>query len=508
MINNEYIDKLQLENEQQKSIIATLEKSVRSLNEQLEWFKRQLFGKRSEKIIPIISSTQLTFEGIVSSESIKDTQTQTIKTHERIKPDRQGQDTISLPEDLPVEKVVLDLPEEQKVCQETGVKLVKIGEEVSRKLAHKPGSYYIKEIIRPKYANPKRSEEGIKTANLPESLLNRCQADDSFLTEILVRKYADHLPLYRISEILSRDNIKISRQLLSQWVLKSAETLRPLYNEMQRQILSSGYVFIDESPVKMLDPGAGQTKLTYMWVLCGGKGSNPPYRVYNFRDNRQHRNAEEILKGFSGVVHSDKYGAYENLAHKKQFTWCPCWVHIRRKFFEAEHGDKEFRQMVLEKIEELFAIEKVAWDESSDNRLKMRQERAVPLIDELTLAVKDKMLNGKVLPKSNFKEALGYYYSLVPFLKNYTSDPWAHLDNNLCERAVRPLAIGRKNWLFVGNQDGGEAAAIMLSLIQTCRGLGINPRIYLEDIMRRLMSHNSQKLVELLPDNWLKEKSS
>jgi transposase len=507
MINNEYITQLQLENEQLKKVISTLEKSVNLLKEQLEWFKKQIFGKRSEKIIPSLS-TQLTFEGMPSSESTEKAEAQPIKAHERQKSNRQGQDTISLPEDLPVEQVVLDLPEEQKVCQETGIELVKIGEEISRKLAHKPGSYYIKEIIRPKYAHPKRSEEGIKTANLPESLLNRCYADDSLLAEILVRKYADHLPLYRVSEILSRDNVEISRQLLSQWVLKSAEALRPLYNEMQRQILSSGYVFIDESPVKMLDPGAGQTKLTYMWVLCGGKGSSPPYRIYNFRDNRQHRNAEEILKGFSGVLHSDKYGAYENLAHRKQFTWCPCWVHIRRKFFEAEHGDKEFRQMILGRIEELFAIEKIAWEESPSHRLEIRQKDSVPIIDSLTLAVKEKLANGKVLPKSNFKEALGYYYSLIPFLKNYTSDPWAHLDNNLCERAVRPLAIGRKNWLFVGNQDGGDAAAIALSLIQTCRGLGINPRIYLEDVMQRIMSYNSQKLADLLPDNWLKEKSS
>lgn len=506
MINNKIIGQLQIENEQYKNTIATLEDTIKRLNEQLEWFKRQIFGKRSEKIIPA-ADTQLTFEGIELSKSTENNQIEPTEKPPRKKFNRSGQDKITLPDDLPVERVVLDIPDEQKVCQETGVELVKIGEEVSQKLAQKPGSYYIKETVRPKYANPKRSEEGIKIADLPESLLNRCQADDSFLADILVKKYADHLPLYRISEILSRENIQISRQLLSQWVLKSAEALRPIYEEMKNQILSSGYVFIDESPVKMLDPGAGQTKFTYMWVLCGGKTSNPAYRVYNFRENRQHHNAEKILKGFCGFVHSDKYGAYETLAHKKQFTWCPCWAHIRRKFFEAEHGDKEFREMVLEKIEELFAIEKIAWEQPPDDRVKMRQEKAVPIIEAMTLAVKDKMLNGNVLPKSNFKEALGYYYSLIPFLKNYTLDPWAHLDNNVCERAVRPLAIGRKNWLFVGNHDGGEAAAIALSLIQTCRGLNINPRIYLEDVMKRLMSHNSQKIAELLPDNWLKARS-
>jgi transposase len=503
MNDNELIIQLQRENEHLGNTVATLKNTINYLNEQLEWFKRRLFGKRSEKIISP-DAHQLIFNGFELTESDKSQEFQTVEKHQRKKADRNGQDKITLPDNLPVEKVVLDLPEEKKVCQETGIPLVKIGEEVSRKLAHRPGSYYIKEIIRPKYANPKRSEDGVKTVDLPESLLNRCQADDSFLADILVKKFCDHLPLYRISEILNREDIQISRQLLSQWVLRSAQALKPIYEEMRRQILNSGVVFIDESPVRMLDPGAGQTKLTYMWVLCGGESNNPPYRVYNFRDNRQHHNAEQLLKGFSGIVHSDKYGAYETLAQKKQFTWCPCWAHIRRKFFEAEHGDKEFREMVLEKIEKLFLIEKVAWEKPPEDRLRLRQEEAVPIIDELILSVKDMILNKKVLPRSNFKEALGYFYSLVPYLKNYILNPWAHLDNNVCERAVRPLAIGRKNWLFLGNNDSGEAAAIVLSLTQTCRCLNINPRIYLEDVMKRLMSHNAQKISELLPDNWLK----
>lgn len=500
MNNSELTAQLQLENEQLKSTIA-------ALKEQLEWLKRQMFGKRTEKIISTGGDVQLTFEGFEPTKPDENQQFKTIEKHQRKKADRNGQDKVTLPDNLPVERVFLDLPKEEKICQETGINLVKIGEEVSRKLAYKPGSYFIKEIVRPKYANPQRSENGVKIVDLPESLLNRCQADDSFLADILVKKFCDHLPLYRISEILSRENIQISRQLLSQWVLKCGKALQPLYDVMQRTILDSGIVFIDETPIKMLDPGAGETKLTYMWVLCGGKSSDPPYRVYNFRDNRRHHNAEKILEGFSGVVHSDKYGAYETLAQKKRFMWCPCWSHIRRKFFEAEHGDKEFREMALDKIRELFAIETVAWEKSPEDRLKFRQEKAVPIIDSLTLAVKDKSLNGKVLPKSNFKEALGYYYSLIPYLKNYTLNPWAHLDNNVCERAVRPLAIGRKNWLFLGNNDGGEAAAIVLSLVQTCRCLNINPRVYLEDVMKKVMNHNSQKLEELLPDNWLKTRS-
>lgn len=481
-----------------------LHQAIFSLQEQIKWLQRQIFGKRSEKIVANLDESQPSlFEDPLSPDE-KPQETQVIQKHERVKPNRNGRDKITLPPNLPIERVYIDLPEEQKVCQETGTFLVKIGEEVSRKLANKPGSYYIKEFVRPKYAHPKNSEDGVKIADLTPSLLTRCQADDSFLADILVKKYADHLPLYRISEILGRENIYVSRQLLSQWVLKSAEALKPLYDEMTRQILDSGNVFIDETPVKMLDPGAGQCKLTYMWVLCGGKEVNPPYRVYNFRTNRQHHNATEILKGYRGVVHSDKYGAYEALAIAKQFTWCPCWVHIRRKFIEAEHGDVDFRKMVLNKIQELFQLEEIAWTKSPEERLQIRQEQEAPIIDDLTNAIKNRVIQGKVLPKSNFKEALGYYCGLIPYLKNYILHPWARLDNNVSERAVRPLALGRKNWLFLGNCEGGEAAAIIMSLVQTCRALDINPRTYLESVMGQLMDYNSKKLAELLPNNWLK----
>lgn len=474
------------------------------LKEQIEWFKRQLFGHLSEKTIANLSENQLEFKGLECTQTSAAEEKKTIPAHERKKPNRDGKDKITLPSDLPTERQVLDLPEEDKVCKESGKPLVKIGEEVTRKLAHKPGSYYIKEIVRPKYAFPKGSEEGICTAVLPDSLLLRCQADESFLADMLVKKYADHLPLYRQSEILERQGISISRQVLSNWVIRCGQALKPLYAEMTRLVLQSDNVFADETPIEMLDPGKGKTHQAYMWVLVGGKEANPPYRIYNFRTNRQHNHIIDLLKNYHGVLHSDKYGAYETLANSKQIIWCPCWVHVRRKFFEAESGDPQFRDWVLGKINELFKEEEVAWTLSPEERLKIRQDKEVPIIDELIESIKDKLITGKLLPKSKFKQALGYFCSLIPHLKNYTKHEWARLENNVAERAVRPIAIGRKNWLFVGNEDAGEACAVILSLIQSCRGIGINPRDYLEDVMRRLMSHNSQKLYELLPDHWAK----
>jgi transposase len=320
------------------------------------------------------------FEGFDMPHAPNKAQSSTVPAHERRKPRRDGQDAITIPEDLPVKTVVLDIPDAEKVCKETGMPLVHIGNETTHKLAHEPGSYYIKEIIRPKYAHPQRPEDGVLTAELPDSLIPKCRADESLLAEVVVQKFADHMPLYRIAESMGRINIQISRKLLSQWVIRCGMALKPLY---------------------------------------------------------------EIM------------------------------------------------------------LERVAWARSPEERLQIRQKKEVPIIDELIQKIKDRLIKGNLLPKSKFREALGYFCGLIPYLKNYTKHPFARMDNNVAERAIRPLTIGRKNWLFFGSEDGGEAGAILLSFVQTCRGLKINPREYLEDVFRRLMGHSSRKLEELLPDQWL-----
>jgi transposase len=481
--------------------IIQLDQENHRLKEQLAWFKRQIFGKRSEREVSNLNGQQLLFEGF-ESPAHKEEEKKTVAAHTRKKPNRNGQDKITLPDDLPVETTMLDIPDEQKVCQETGQPLVQIGVEVSHKLARKPGSYFIKEIIRPKYAHPQKEENGILTAGLPDSLLPKCRADESLLAEIITKKFADHLPLYRIAEIFQREGIKISRKLLSQWVVSSAMALKPLYDEMLKRVLSSKNIFIDETPVKLWE--AVKCKQAYMRAAVGGCEASPAYRIYEFKEDRCHDNVLDILRGYRGGLHSDKYAAYQRLAERKIITWFPCWSHIRRKFFEAEAGDPSFRQWILRKIRYLFMLERVAWARSAEERLRIRQEKEIPIIDELIEKIKSRLTDGKILPKSKLKEAMGYFCGLIPYLKNYTKDAFARLDNNAAERAIRPLAIGRKNWLFFGSPDGGEAGAILFSLVQTCRGLGINPREYLEDVMHRIMGHNSQKLHELLPDQWLK----
>jgi transposase len=496
-----FVAELQSENVSLKKELEKRDQQIVNLQGQLDWLKRQIFGKRSERVVESLNEEQLTFEGFDSLPTKESEKKPEKPPKTRKKPNRDGRDKITLPSDLPVKTTIIDIPEEEKTCSETGIPLVKIGEEVTLKLAHEPGSFYIKEIIRLKYAHPEREENGVKTAELPDSLLSRCKADESFLAEIITRKFADHLPLYRIAENLSREGIGISRKLLSQWVIRCGLALKPIYEVMTKQVLDSGNIFIDETPLKLQD--IGKCKQAYMWVTVGGNESDPPYRIYSFKENRRHGNVLDILKDYKGGLHSDKYGAYQSLAERKIITWYPCWSHIRRKFFEAEVGDIPFRQWVLRKIRHLFMLEKVAWARSPEERLKIRQEKEAPIIDELIEKIKLKLVDGGILPKSKFREALGYFCGLIPYLKNYTQHAFARLDNNVAERALRPLTIGRKNWLFVGTPESGEAAGILFSLVQTCRALNINPREFLEDVMRRIMGHSNQKLHELLPDQWL-----
>jgi transposase len=485
---------------------AKLLNEVSYLKEQLEWFKRQIFGPKSEKIIPENNEEQLLLPGYENTTPQENTPPKTIAAHKRRKPNRNGQDSISLPSDIPVERQVIDIPDNEKIYPETGKPLVKIGEDITRKIACKPGKYYVKEIVRPKYALPKERFGGIITANLPESLITRCQADERLLADILTKKFNDHLPLYRIEEILSRDDIHISRQVLCGWVRRCGQALKPLYDEMLKHIIESENIFVDETPIPLQVKGKGKLQKAYMWVIVGGKSVDPPCRIYYFSTNRKHKHAEDLLSSYIGLLHSDRYGAYESLVNTKdnEIIWCPCFAHIRRKFFDAQSGDLEFREYILTQIQDLFILEQNAWKLSPEERLVIRREQEVPIIDEMIEKVKKRLIKGKILPKSKFKEAMGYFCSSIPYLKNYIKHPFARIDNNVAERAVRPLALGRKNWLFIGSEDSGESAGVILSLIQSCRALGIHPAKYLEDVMRRLMSHNSRKLYELLPHNWQK----
>lgn len=472
------------------------------MKEQLDWFKKQLFGAKSERLIDN-DQEQLEFPGL---EVLKEEPEEVaVKGHIR-KKTTQEKTRIEYPEDLPKEQIFLDIPEDQKVCPITGEPLKKIGEERSQKLAYNPGAYFIKEFIRPKYVSPSHPELGVMVKEMPGGIFFKSKADESLLAHIITMKFADHLPLYRIQEILERDQVKISRQLLSHWVLEIGENLIPLYNLMEKRILASNSLFVDETPIKVLVKGKKTAHEGYMWVYRGGGGLDPPYTLYDFCMNRNHSNVINKLENYKGLLHSDKYGAYETLSKKEEIIWQPCMAHVRRYFIEAQAGDQEFKNWVLRKIRYLYMFERVAKARSPKERLRIREKKEKPILKELIEKVKKKLLEGNHLPKSKYTKALKYFIGLTDHISNYLKYEEAHIDNNVAERAVRPLTIGRKNWLFVGSEKGGKAAATLLSLIQTCRHLKINPRDYIEDVMRRVMDHPANKLEEFLPDEWAKKR--
>lgn len=486
--------------------IHALEADLLTLKEQLSWLQKQLFGVKSERLIDLHDQPLL--PGFDQKRQEAEPEQEDIHFKRRKNKKNKGKDTLCYPDNLPVKRIELDIPEEEKFCAKTGAPLVQIGFEISRKLARKPEQFYIREYARPKYASKAAAELGIKVAPLPDAIIDRCPADESLLAYILTAKFTDHLPLYRLVEILKRADIRISRQTLSKWVLTLGDALSPLYEAMRAEVLASGTIFVDETPIRLQVQGKGHCQKAYMWVYVGGGGGDPPYRFFEFQLNRNHEHPLKTLNDYQGFLHTDKYGAYVKLAQFKEITWCPCMAHVRRKFVEAENGDTQLRCQILRKIRYLFMLERVAWARSAEERLRIRQELEKPILEEVSALVENRILKGGLLPKSKFSQALNYYQGLAPYLPNYLSDPDARLDNNVAERAIRPLTIGRKNWLFVGSEDSGRATATILSLVQTCRNLDINPQEYLEDVLRRIMSHPAKRVHELLPDKWRTSKKS
>lgn len=485
----------------QARIIEQQQAQIALLQEQLCWLKKQVFGAKSERIVADLGQQSLSFAEI-EPEEVPAEAVEQITYQRRRAVKNKGCDTIDYPDDLPVKRIELDVPQEQKVCAQTGEPLLRIGEEVTRKLARRAEQFYVIEYVRPKYASRKNPDQGVLTAPLPDAVIDRCPADESLLASILVAKYADHVPLYRQMQIMQRSDVKISRQTLSKWVLTLGSGLEPLYNAMKAKVLQSGVIFVDESPVSLQSEKKGPCKKAFMWIYAGGGGGDPPYRFFEFRTSRSHAHVEQTLQEYKGVLHSDKYAAYEKLAKRDDIQWCPCMAHVRRNFIEAEHGDPALRALILQKIRYLFLLERVAWARSAEERLSIRRDKEKPILDSLTTLIKERIHQGGLLPKAKLTQALHYYLGLAPYFDNYLTNADARLDNNVAERAIRPLTIGRKNWLFIGSENGGQAAATVLSLVQTCRHLNINPQEYLEDILRRIMGHPASRIAELLPDQW------
>ena len=411
---------------------------------------------------------------------------------------------------LPVVEKVVDLTEAEKDG------LLAIGEDSYDRLAVIPAKYYIERTIVKRYVFENYPQAGVITAFRPKNAIAGSFFSPSFYAETLVKKYADHLPLYRISEQLQRQNLPISRQTLSKMVLKLAEVLEPLAELLKQTIIESKNVFMDETTVKMQQPEI--CKQAYFWLLSGADKNHrqqladPPLVYYEFHDNRRHENVINLLgENYQGNIHSDAYQAYENFAQKKGVIWQACWAHARRQFFEVG-SESAFRTKILQLMDKLFEAERSYWElfknETDESMLlQFRAKRCKPLTEKILAQIKDFLAHGKYLKNSNIVKACNYIYCRKGSFCSFLNDPKIRIDNNVSERKIRPLTIGRKNWLFVGNERGGKAAATIYSLTQSSRNLKINPQKYLTDILERINSTSPEELHTLLPQNWQKDSS-
>jgi len=374
----------------------------------------------------------------------------------------------------------------------------KIGEEITEILEYNPARVFVRKIIRPKYAKPR--DEGVVIAELPSLPIPKGNAGASMLAYIMVSKFVDHLPYYRQIQIFKRQELILSDSTINGWFNATANLLEPLYDTLEGQVLQSDYIQADESPIGVQDSHKkGALHTGYQWVY-----RSPIDRLvlFKYHHSRARKAPEAILENFSGSLQTDGYQAYQNMKTKGKITLLACMAHARRYFEKALDNDKKRARYVLTQMQRLYDIERNAREReiSFETRRRYRQLYARPVLTELETWLKNNI--SQTLPKSATGKAIAYTLNLWPKLNEYINDGRYEIDNNLIENAIRPLALGRKNYLFAGSHKAAQRAAMMYSFFATCKINNVEPLAWLTDVLNRIPEHKANKLTELLPQNW------
>jgi transposase len=404
-----------------------------------------------------------------------------------------------LPKHLPRKRVVYDLSEGERQCPHCQAELKRIGEEVSERLEYVPASLYVIQEVCQKYACEKGCT--VVTAPKPMQPIEKGLPGPGLLAHVAVSKYADHLPLHRQAGMFDREGVKLSRSTMCDWMRRCAELVTPLFELMKERVLSSKVMQTDDTPVGVLDPALPRTRIGRIWTYVGD--GNHPYTVYDYTPNRSRDGPINFMKEFKGYLQADAYSGYEALYEdkKREVTEVACWAHARRKFFDAQSSDIMRSMVMLAYIRLLYGVEREARDLKLDaeGRLALRQAKSVPILHDIKTYLEREKPN--VLPKSPEGQAVAYTLSNWDALVRYCEDGDLEIDNNGAERSLRGIAVGRKNWLFFGSDNGGRTAAILTSFTTTCKRLQINPFTYLRDVFHRISAHPMNRLEELLPDH-------
>ena len=477
--------------------------TIASLTHQLEQLKKMIFGSKSERFVSTDNTAhpqQLCFSldaETIATCQITDvtkvqylrTKTEVIQHHPKAHPGR-----MRLPEHLRRQIIIL-----QPDGDLSGLK--KIGDEITEVLDFVPGELYVKQYIRPKYVQPVSDTNSmVITASLPRRIMEKSMAGEGLLAQIIVDKYVDHLPLHRQLQRFERAGVTIAQSTINDWVKAVLVHLTALYEVHKRQVLASCYLHADETPLKVLDETKkGTTHQGYYWVY---HNSQEKLVLFDYRKGRSREGPDDVLKDFIGYLQTDGYVAYEDFDKRAGITLLHCMAHARRKFSDALQNDKERAEHALDLLQQLYAIERRIKQEASSAEaiVKLRQEEAVPLLKTLQAWMVAEY--PKVLPRSPIGQAIGYCLPRWEKLSIYTTNAILQIDNNPVENAIRPVAIGRKNYLFAGSHEAAQRAAMVYSLFATCRLHHINPYHWLKDVLERMHLFTTNNVAELLPQNW------
>lgn len=483
---------LQADRAQLLARLSELTERFVRLQAQLDSLLRQRFGAKSE------NADQLTLFGALDAEVVEQPAPQAPIQPRQQPVERQR---LVLPKGLVEERMEIDLPEADKQAAD-GTPLVRIGEEVTVKLGFRPAVFYKKLIVRPKYADRRFPEDGVKCAPLPTQLIDGSLLDASLAAHVLVSKYADHLPLFRLEEIYRRGGVAIPRSTLSDWVLASCHWLQPLFDRLKVHLFEQQVIHVDETVLPL--QSVGRTIKARAWAYVS---RDPAIVVYDFSISKEGEHVREFLRSWNGGwLQADAASNFDALyIQRPGITEVGCWAHARRKFFDIAAAAEKSGQRVLaheaiERIGALFEIERAAKDLNPENRQRLRVEQAGPKLIELKTWCERHLT--ELTPKSPTALAINYLLKRWPVFTRYLEDGRIAIDNNAAERALREIAVGRKNWLFAGSEKGGRACTIATSLIETAKAHGHDPLAYLSDVLTRLPTTLNRDIDELLPMRW------
>jgi transposase len=470
-------------------LVKTQALRIAKLEPQLAGHRRHRFGSKSETMDQL--QLRLEEEEIAVAQSEPPTQREAVEPKAR--PKRKP-----LPADLPRNEEVLSPGE---ACQ-CGGKLRQLGEDVTEELEYIPGRFIVNRIVRPRMAC--RSCETICQAPLPSRPIERGRPGPGLLAHVLVSKYADHLPLYRQSQIYEREGLDLDRSTLADWVGKSTALLEPLADAIGRHVLAGQAIFADDTPLKMQAKLKCKTARIWTYVRderpwrIQEEAQAPPAAWYRFSLDRKGTHPADHLGSFEGWMHADGYAGFNELYRGGAIREVACMAHIRRKFVDLFQSEGSvIAEEAIRRIALLYAVEKDARGLSPEERVRLRQHRAKPILDDLEIWLTAQLR--RISGKSELAKAVRYALTRMRKLRPYLDHGFLELDNNSAERSMKPVALGRKNYLFVGSQGGGKSAAVAYSLIETAKLNGVDPQAWLTDVLKRIADHKITRLDELLP---------